>query len=78
MASTINIQNPGNGYTPLHIAIENQHIEVIKVLLEYNADIYIPNNENITSFQMAMTCNNEIIKELLLNHSKKMNNNKFD
>jgi ankyrin repeat protein len=54
-----------NGDTPLHDAVENQHVEVVKILLEYGASLDILNENKKSVFDV---CDNEEIAQLL--HSK--------
>jgi len=42
-----------NGETPLHVAIRTCHEDMVKTLLELGADPYEPNNEGLTSLDLA-------------------------
>ncbi|MDD3927615.1 MAG: ankyrin repeat domain-containing protein, partial [bacterium] len=56
----------GYGRTALHIAIEKQEVESVRILLERRADINIKDNRNRTPTQIAVTRDNIRIIELLL------------
>ncbi|MEO0202771.1 MAG: ankyrin repeat domain-containing protein [candidate division WOR-3 bacterium] len=61
----INIKN-NNGKTPLHIAVENEYEDIVKLLLEKNVDVNIKDNEGNTPLHKAVKNGNYfIIKELL-------------
>jgi len=64
--ASINAQDD-NGDTPLHLAVETQHEEVILVLLSNNCDTSLVNKANQTPLALAMTirqCNTMIIAML--------------
>ncbi|VDO10695.1 unnamed protein product [Rodentolepis nana] len=42
--------------TPLHEAVFNRRIEVIRLLLEYNANPNFPNGQNVTPIQVCERC----------------------
>jgi hypothetical protein len=54
--------------TPLHIAIQNGNIEIIKSLLADGCDVHARNNEGLTPLDLATTLNSEEIVHLLLEH----------
>lgn len=45
------------GYTPLHFAVENGNIGLIKLLIEFGADVKIKNSKNLTILHMALKTN---------------------
>lgn len=59
------------GYTPLMIATINGHIELIKILLSYGADIFVETETNYkrkTAMDFASDRKQEKILQLLLHH----------
>ena len=42
-----------NGYTPIHYAASNGHLEILKFLTTYNCDLKITNKQNKTPMQLA-------------------------
>ena len=60
-----------HGYTPLMIATINGHIEVVKILLSYGADIFVETEKNYqkkTVMDFASDSKEEKILQLLLHH----------
>ncbi len=55
-----------DGNTALHLAVENNHADVVKVLLEQGANFSLENNEKKTPLQIAAKVNNDAIVRLLL------------
>ena len=56
------------GETPLYLAVQNRHVEVVKRLLRYSKDIAdMPNSKGITPFLEASRNNDIEIMTLLLN-----------
>jgi ankyrin repeat protein len=65
----INIKNKA-GNSALHIAVFNNHLEIVKLLLLNHADINIKNSEGNTVLMMASSsANREKMVQLLLNFS---------
>jgi ankyrin repeat protein len=58
-----NIQDYKYGWTPLHFAVKNCHVDVARVLLDYGADPTIRDNEGRTPLDYGSDCE-EIIEEL--------------
>ncbi len=53
------------GITPLMYAVQFQNINTVELLLNYNADKSLKNNQNKTAFEIAIeTQNQEIINKL--------------
>ena len=48
-----NVQDPGSGNTALHIAVILDNNSIVQILLAYNADMTIANNDNLTPFKLA-------------------------
>jgi ankyrin repeat protein len=55
-----------DGNTALHLAVENNHAELVKVLLEHAANFSLENGEKKTPLQIAATANNDTIVRLLM------------
>jgi ankyrin repeat protein len=49
----INSQDPKNGYTPLHLAVSNDHKEVVKYLIVKKAKVNILNSRNQTALDLS-------------------------
>ena len=49
-------KNPGadNGWTPLHCAADNDHLDVCKLIMDNVKDIKPKNNNGKTPFQLAI------------------------
>ena len=60
--------------TPLHIAVQNGNIEIVKVLLASGCDTGARNADGLTSLDLAVTNNNEEIVRLLLEHTERHTN----
>lgn len=70
----VNFKNAAiNNNTPLHLAIESEDLELIKLLLQYNADVSIENNSGESSEKCAQKCENGEIVNLLRAHYEKHN-----
>jgi len=54
--------------TPLHIAIQNNNIEIVKALLADGCDLNERNADGLNSLDLATMLNNEEIVRLLLEH----------
>jgi len=54
--------------TPLHIAVQNENIELIKVLLAGSSDFNVRNADGLTPLDLAIANNNVEIVRLLLEH----------
>jgi len=55
-----------NGESALSIAVSNNNLECVKILLEMGADINNANNQNITPLSIAIANNNQACIKLLL------------
>ncbi|MCF6808377.1 ankyrin repeat domain-containing protein [Thiotrichales bacterium 19S9-12] len=65
--SNINLEsNENSSNTPLHIAVEENHIDVIRSLLNKKADPNITNSFDNTSFHLAIIKNNVAAFQLML------------
>jgi ankyrin repeat protein len=58
-----NIQEDINGYTPLHYAVEDCFVDVVRVLLDHGADPTIRDNEGRTPLDYGSDCKE--IREML-------------
>lgn len=54
-----------NGWTPLHTAAGRGHADMIKLLLVYDADIALKNNEGQTPVETALSAGNQHIVDIL-------------
>ena len=70
--SKVNSKNELHSDTPLHFAVRNGDIKIVKVLLDRGADIDGV-NWNITPLHIAVESKNVEIIELLLNHGACVN-----
>jgi ankyrin repeat protein len=60
-----------NGWTPLHWASFKGALEVVRLLLEYFADVEVKNKDVKTAFQVATDGGLEKVVELLREHGAK-------
>ena len=51
---SVNVKHPFDGYTPLHEAARMGHTDVIQVLLDAGADIYLQDKNNATALDIAI------------------------
>ena len=59
-------ERSNDGWTPLHLAAGNGHLEVVKLLLEKSADVTVANNGGWTPLNSAASNgHNEMVKLLL-------------
>ena len=58
--------------TPLHIAIQNGNIEIIKTLLASGCALDARNADGLTPLDLAIATNNTEIVQLLLEHQNKV------
>jgi ankyrin repeat protein len=69
------------GWTPLHLAVRNQHLEIVQMLLDHNADIQTQNYRGEVALQLAAGPNKHKynhpdhakILQLLLDHGADIN-----
>ncbi|MCS5711887.1 ankyrin repeat domain-containing protein [Candidatus Berkiella aquae] len=65
--ANVNLVDPKEGRTPLHIACQKNHESVIKALLDHGANINVADAKGITPLHAAVgLCNENIINELIL------------
>jgi len=62
-----------DGNTPLHIAVRNNSIEIVKLLLDKNVDINIKDNDGMTALHIAVLQKNLTTVNLLLKHKARPN-----
>ncbi|GFU12281.1 ANK_REP_REGION domain-containing protein, partial [Nephila pilipes] len=51
--------------TPLHIAAENGHLDIARLLLEYDADILAKDSSGLTAMDLAEKSDHPHVMELL-------------
>jgi hypothetical protein len=61
------------GTTPLHVAISNGNIHLVRLLLDHGADPNLANTQDQTPLHFSAYCNHWLITDLLLNHGAKIN-----
>ncbi len=61
-------QNPDKGFTPLHIALKNQHFNCVKLLLEAGAQYDITDKTGKTAIDVCLQKPNAEIRRLVLDH----------
>ena len=57
---------PNNGMTPLIMAVDNQKLEVIRILLAAKASVYEESNDNGSALTYAVTHGNKDIVRIVL------------
>jgi ankyrin repeat protein len=62
----INKQGPYNGYTALHDAIWQNNIEIVKLLLDANADLSLRSNDGKSPLDFARDKNRKEIVALIM------------
>ena len=45
-----------DGQSPLHMASSNRHVEVVKILIEAEADVNLPNKVDTYIFTLSLPC----------------------
>ena len=65
-----NAQNAASGVTPLGVAAERAHLEVIQVLLKYKADPSICTKDNINSLHIAAQFGQAEVTKLLVSEEQ--------
>lgn len=69
-----NVNSISDGFiTPLHMAAKSGKCELLKVLLDFGADIERTNCKNLSAFHFAVLTGHEEAVELLLNHGASIN-----
>ena len=63
------------GWTALHAAAWDGHVDVAKVLIEKGADVGAKNENNETAVEVAIRCDRHQIAELIKNSKKICSNN---
>ena len=58
--------------TPLHVAVQNGNIDIVKMLLDAGHDLNAVNAEGLTPLDLAVTVNNSEVVKLLLEYKGKI------
>ncbi|CEL52223.1 Acyl-CoA-binding domain-containing protein 1 OS=Arabidopsis thaliana GN=ACBP1 PE=1 SV=2 [Rhizoctonia solani AG-1 IB] len=58
-------------YTPLHLATDRGHLEVVRFLLDKGADVTLKDQDGDTSLEIATAAKHQAIVELLQEHLRK-------
>lgn len=56
-----------NGFTPLHIAVQNEQIDIVQLLVDLKADVNIKSSQGSTALHYAVEIGNNDIVKILLN-----------
>lgn len=56
-------------WTPIHISVERNYPDVLKVLLENSSDPSIPNNSSVTPLHLAASQKNRELLNILIEHN---------
>jgi len=70
--ANINVQNK-NGETPLHIAVENGHINIVKLLISSKADVNVRDKNGDTPLHVAVFTERIDIAKLLISKKADVN-----
>lgn len=75
LATDIDIdqKNKYNGATALIFAVEENHLDIVKYLIEHGANLDIKDNEGVSALDFAQASDNPAIKELLIQAGAKEN-----
>jgi len=61
-----------NANTPLHLAVQNGNIEIVKTLLARGYNLNARNVDGLTPLDLAIATNNTAIAQLLLEHENRV------
>ena len=64
----------GSGFTPLHLAVSQNNVEIIELLLKAGADVRQVDRSGLDALSEAVMCNRPEIVKLLLDHGAPVNN----
>jgi ankyrin repeat protein len=77
--SSVNFQaKQWSGYTALHFAVYYQSLDIVKLLLNCNADVTIKNAEGMTPLHVALQIHNDTIIDFILSSDDYKNINPID
>jgi ankyrin repeat protein len=57
-------------WTPIHLAVYNGYLEIVKLLLERGADAHTLNGEGETPYQLSLRIGDKEIGDLLQEHTR--------
>ena len=60
------------GWTPVNMATNLGHLEVVRILIANKADLNVPNNYNETALFIAVKKENKEMENLLINNGAKV------
>ncbi|XP_008209294.1 alpha-latrocrustotoxin-Lt1a-like [Nasonia vitripennis] len=69
----VNIRDPTTGYTLVHMAVECENVEVLKMLLLRKAAINVYSNDSLTPLHLAVRKKSTRMVEFLLDHGANVN-----
>ncbi|KAK1422766.1 hypothetical protein QVD17_18052 [Tagetes erecta] len=75
----MNVNIPAEeGRSALHVAVNNGHLEMVRLLLEGGANVNKPDIKGCTPKSLAKQQENKSVYDLLLSHEKKRNEHKIE
>ena len=67
LGDSVNVKNK-NGWTPLHYAVRNRNLNIVKLLIENGADVNLINDQDETPLHQAVLSENYNMVKLLIKH----------
>lgn len=71
--ASLNFRDPKQGKTPLHFAVENNHNEIAKILIEQGANLNLPDFTGKQALHFAVLSSNVELVEFILQHGGDVN-----
>lgn len=72
--AAVNLRNPLNGFTPLHLAVQGNDVDSVKMLLHIGVDVNAISLSGCTPLYLAKANQAEEIRLLLIKHGAKLYN----